>query len=208
MQAEIQAGKVTPPYVSFTTLDNVLDRLGGGAMPPRLDKGYLEIWLAAPSRLSCQRCVGSISLVMTALSARPWRTWRKTANAAVANGGRYWTSSTPSSWSSLSKTQRHSNWKSPFGGWASAEAPFESPSSFTSHLSNTPTHPTARTFAHRNRSSRFVNHEKTLRAAGAIAVVTMTVTAMIKGTAGSRSARFVSRREEQSPCRFRPITSS
>ena len=42
MQAKIQAGKITPPYVSFTTLENVLDRLGGGAMPPRLDKGYLE----------------------------------------------------------------------------------------------------------------------------------------------------------------------
>ena len=42
MQAEVQAEKFTPPYVSFTTLDNVLDRLGGEAMPPRIDKGYLE----------------------------------------------------------------------------------------------------------------------------------------------------------------------
>ena len=38
-------------------------------------------------------------------------------------------------------------------------------------------------------------------------MVTMTVTAMIKGTAGTRSARFVSRREEYHPVGFEAISS-
>lgn len=31
-----------PPYISFTTLKNFLDKLGEGAMPPVIDKGYLD----------------------------------------------------------------------------------------------------------------------------------------------------------------------
>ena len=38
----MQAKNFTPPYVSFKTVDNVLEKLGGDAMPPRLDKGYLS----------------------------------------------------------------------------------------------------------------------------------------------------------------------
>lgn len=31
-----------PPYISFGTFTNFLDRLGAGAMPPVIDKGYLD----------------------------------------------------------------------------------------------------------------------------------------------------------------------
>lgn len=34
--------KFTPPYVSFTTFTNFLDRLGEGPIPPRIDKHYLD----------------------------------------------------------------------------------------------------------------------------------------------------------------------
>lgn len=39
--------RFTPPYASFTTINNLLDNLGGGALPPRLDKRYLDNYSGA-----------------------------------------------------------------------------------------------------------------------------------------------------------------
>lgn len=43
--------KVSPPYISLTTLNNFMEKLGAGAIPPRIDKGYLDKYSGAAQAL-------------------------------------------------------------------------------------------------------------------------------------------------------------
>lgn len=43
--------KITPPYISLTTLNNFMEKLGAGVPPPRIDKGYLDKYSGAAQAL-------------------------------------------------------------------------------------------------------------------------------------------------------------
>src|SRR5437016_5014057 len=55
--------KFIPPYVSWSTLMGLINRLGKGPMPPRIDKGYLDNYSGSTQSvlLSTLRTLGLIS---------------------------------------------------------------------------------------------------------------------------------------------------